>query len=215
MPKHSVIDATMRHCYKLDLIPKGLRVKNPLSYQSSPAAANICRQASAKLRNVALSLSYNKQRKLNETISNNDWKRNIHPQSQQEAVQHFFKEAYSSHLLHKRDWTSNANRNRYIDCFTDSVEQHLRDFLNEVNHLSGSKIDNLSSQERQALRELRSKENIVIKPVDKGGAIVLQNREDYISEEHRQLADNSFFFSAIFRPNIRSYEEASFSFAKL
>ncbi|KAJ8041279.1 hypothetical protein HOLleu_12053 [Holothuria leucospilota] len=97
-------------------------------------------------------------------------------------------------LLHKRDWTPNVNRNRYIDCFfTDSVEQHLRDFLNEVNHLSGSKIDNLSSQERQALRELRSKENIVIKPADKGGAIVLQNLEDYISEAHRQLADNSFY----------------------
>ncbi|KAJ8018472.1 hypothetical protein HOLleu_43522 [Holothuria leucospilota] len=96
-------------------------------------------------------------------------------------------------LLHKRDWTPNVNRNRYIDCFTDSVEQHLRDFLNEVNHLSGSKIDNLSSQERQALRELRSKEYIVIKPADKGAAIVLQNREDFISEAHRQLADNSFY----------------------
>ena len=35
--------------------------------------------------------------------------------------------------------------------------------------------------------------NVVIKPADKGGAIVIQNREDYVLEGKRQLSDPRFY----------------------
>ena len=35
--------------------------------------------------------------------------------------------------------------------------------------------------------------NVVIKPADKGGAIVIQNREDYVLERKCQLSDPRFY----------------------
>ena len=53
-----------------------------------------------------------------------------------------------------------------------------------------SSKDNLSHGERQALLDLRNNKSIVIKPADKGGAIVILNRTDYITEGERHLNDN-------------------------
>ena len=52
---------------------------------------------------------------------------------------------------------------------------------------------NTSKKERQALQHLKKNENIVIKPADKGGAIVIQNKEDYIKEGERQLANTTHY----------------------
>jgi hypothetical protein len=65
-------------------------------------------------------------------------------------------------------------------------------FLNDRT-LQTSTQQNLSYVERQALAELKKAHNIVIKPADKGSAVVIQNREDYITEGLRQLSDPSFY----------------------
>ena len=52
---------------------------------------------------------------------------------------------------------------------------------------------NISKEQRSAIKELYNNTNIVIKPADKGGAIVILNREDYIKEGIRQLSDNNFY----------------------
>ena len=46
---------------------------------------------------------------------------------------------------------------------------------------------NISVKERKAIKNLRQNNNIIIKPADKGGAIVILNKEDYIKEGERQL----------------------------
>jgi peptide-methionine (R)-S-oxide reductase len=51
----------------------------------------------------------------------------------------------------------------------------------------------LSLAEKQALKELSSNTEIVIKPADKGSAVVIQNRDDYITEGLRQLSDPKFY----------------------
>ena len=51
----------------------------------------------------------------------------------------------------------------------------------EVNHLKQC-TDNLMSSERIALRELRQHTDVVIKPVDKGSAVVVLSKEDYTNE---------------------------------
>jgi hypothetical protein len=48
-------------------------------------------------------------------------------------------------------------------------------------------IGNLSRLEKLALRSLSNDSNIVIKPADKGGAVVVMNRDLYVSEARRQL----------------------------
>ena len=52
---------------------------------------------------------------------------------------------------------------------------------------------NLTRGEQTALAELQRANSVVIKPADKGSAVVIQNREDYIQEGLRQLSDTNFY----------------------
>ena len=53
--------------------------------------------------------------------------------------------------------------------------------------------DNISSQERVAMRELARNPHLIIKQADKGGAVVLQDRDNYVKEGLRQLSDPNFY----------------------
>jgi hypothetical protein len=53
--------------------------------------------------------------------------------------------------------------------------------------------DNISKNERKALEELRINDEIVIRSADKGGAVCILNRIDYLKEGYRQLSDNRFY----------------------
>ena len=52
---------------------------------------------------------------------------------------------------------------------------------------------NISKEERTALNQLAKDSSIVIKPADKGGAVVIWDRDKYIKEGLRQLSDNNFY----------------------
>lgn len=52
---------------------------------------------------------------------------------------------------------------------------------------------NLSVKESKALNDLANDQSIVIKSADKGGAIVIMDRADYVEEANRQLQDASFY----------------------
>lgn len=52
---------------------------------------------------------------------------------------------------------------------------------------------NITKLERKALNELRENTDIIVKPADKGGAIVIQNISDYVVEAHRQLNNVDFY----------------------
>ena len=45
--------------------------------------------------------------------------------------------------------------------------------------------DNLNFQDKVAIRELKNNTDLVIKPADKGSAIVIMDREDYIFEAEK------------------------------
>lgn len=53
--------------------------------------------------------------------------------------------------------------------------------------------NNLSKAEREALVDLGKDIKVVVRPADKGGAIVLQNIVDYNYEIERQLCDQTFY----------------------
>jgi hypothetical protein len=52
---------------------------------------------------------------------------------------------------------------------------------------------NTSTIERQAIRDLKSQHEIVIKPADKGSAVVIMNRANYIQEGYRQLNNTQYY----------------------
>ena len=67
----------------------------------------------------------------------------------------------------------------------------------ELDHLKRSlgslelrkTTDNLDGEERTAIKTLKQNKNIIIKPTDKGAAIVIMIKTDYVGEAERQLAN--------------------------
>lgn len=52
---------------------------------------------------------------------------------------------------------------------------------------------NLNPEEVKALKELKNNKSIVIKPADKGSAVVIMDREQYLWEGYRQLNDKTYY----------------------
>ena len=53
--------------------------------------------------------------------------------------------------------------------------------------------DNLPREERSALKHLRQYTDIIIKPADKGSAVVVLSKQDYIKESNRPLSKSVYY----------------------
>lgn len=60
----------------------------------------------------------------------------------------------------------------------DLIKKDLKIFKHNYNSLG--EIQNLKTEEMHALGELKKLKHIVIKPADKGSAVVIVDREQYI-----------------------------------
>ena len=58
---------------------------------------------------------------------------------------------------------------------------------------AGSNFSNLSVAEQEALRTIKSDNYIVIKGADKGSAVVVWDKEDYLLEAESQLSDTEVY----------------------
>ena len=79
-----------------------------------------------------------------------------------------------------------------------SLETYIKKIRTGVEHnLNSSQVkrhkDNLLSKERIPLNNLRQRTDIIIKPTDKGSAVVVLSKEDYIKEANRQLIDQTYY----------------------
>ena len=52
---------------------------------------------------------------------------------------------------------------------------------------------NLNKEEYQSIKSLKNNPDIIIKPADKGSAIAILNKDNYIAEGERQLQDEQFY----------------------
>ena len=52
---------------------------------------------------------------------------------------------------------------------------------------------NITKTDAKCISDLATDTDIVIKKADKGGAVVIQNQEDYVREGERQLSDGKFY----------------------
>ena len=65
-----------------------------------------------------------------------------------------------------------------------------------VHNLSSTTIklhNNLSSSQRMALHDLKGSNDIVIKPADRGGSIVIMDKDNYTKETCAQHHDGRFY----------------------
>ena len=94
--------------------------------------------------------------------------------------------------LNKRDRQVYYRQSRepYLNSYVTKLRQDIRERL-AYNHRF--QRDNLNKRERVALKRLRNNKDIIIKPADKGGATVILNTGDYITEAMRQLSNEEYY----------------------
>ena len=70
---------------------------------------------------------------------------------------------------------------------------HANETAMSLHRESRRPKDNITKDERRALKELKNLNNIVIKAADKGAAVVVMNLRDYVKEALRQLVDTNYY----------------------
>lgn len=79
-----------------------------------------------------------------------------------------------------------------VEVFVKKVDEDIKSFVDDkvkIDHIP----NNLNLSERAALSSLSVRQDIVIKPADKGGAIVIIDNEKYEAEVWRQLSDTTTY----------------------
>ena len=111
---------------------------------------------------------------------------------------HFFEEN-SEPLDSNEDQGSSHQKFRPISTFNPRGPTCLETFITN-NYEATSKLpsvkhrrQNLSIEEKQAIKNLSSNRAIVIKLADKGSGVVIMNTQDYVREAQRQLSDTNFY----------------------
>ena len=100
-----------------------------------------------------------------------------------------------------------TGRNNAIDEFCSSIK-------NSANHLPSDKIikSNLNPPMRKAVQQLRKlvfERKIRISRADKGGAVVIQNTDDYIREADRQLNNPTHYSKLKTDPTVKTAKESN------
>ena len=80
------------------------------------------------------------------------------------------------------------NRSKGLLSFIDNLTNDIKHELSRKQFWS-----NLSDAQRSALHGLATDEAIIIKPADKGGKLVIINRDDYEKECLSQLENTDFY----------------------
>ena len=91
--------------------------------------------------------------------------------------------------LKKRDSTFTPREGQFeaVDKFIDKCRKDIA-----VAVLSGPARSNLNDNEEKALKRLIQRKDIVIKPADKGGAVVVWRKDLYLKEADQQLSNKHF-----------------------
>ena len=80
------------------------------------------------------------------------------------------------------------NKDVAIELYLSSLEEKLTKV-----EVPKDKFNNLTNSEQKALYDLKNDKSIVIKSADKGLAVVIWDREDYIKETEKQLGDEEVY----------------------
>ena len=91
------------------------------------------------------------------------------------------------------NWTAPPGGNDNLDSYIHKIEKELDVLVHDLNTSKVKLHDNLSSNQRRALYDMKRNNDIVIKPADKGGSIVIMNKDNYMQETCTQLHDGRFY----------------------
>lgn len=89
----------------------------------------------------------------------------------------------------KSDFNPKEGQLPVLDYYIEKCEREI----NRLHLGQPHRKSNISSEEERALKALHNNSDIVIKPADKGGAIVVWRKDLYLTEAQRQLSDNNTY----------------------
>lgn len=95
---------------------------------------------------------------------------------------------YSKYQRKTSDWTpltSPAGVEHFIERCREEVK------LISLN--TRPKKSNFTPEEQKALKNIKQREDVIVKPADKGGAVVAWRKDLYVAEADRQLSDTVFY----------------------
>ena len=93
-------------------------------------------------------------------------------------------------VRNKSKWNPGANRNPTLDNCIDFLTKAATNPTHEQNK---DTKHNISLAEKQALEELHNNQDIIIKQADKGGAVIIMNKDFYASKITEMLNNNTTY----------------------
>ena len=100
------------------------------------------------------------------------------------------------------------NNDAIIETYLSCLEERLLDI-----EIPSKRFNNLTKSERNAMYSLKDDKSIIIKGADKGAALIVRDREDYLKEARKELEDKEVYLevpndsSALVRTIIKSLEK--------
>ncbi|KAJ8022711.1 hypothetical protein HOLleu_37688 [Holothuria leucospilota] len=89
----------------------------------------------------------------------------------------------------RSSWTPKSGENNILDSVIESINKDVDRLLPPKR----TTLSNLSPEEREALLSLKRNKNLIIKPADKGGAVVVWQKDLYVAEADKQLSDQTAY----------------------
>uniref|UniRef100_A0A803JSK4 Reverse transcriptase domain-containing protein n=1 Tax=Xenopus tropicalis TaxID=8364 RepID=A0A803JSK4_XENTR len=93
-------------------------------------------------------------------------------------------------LKKKSDFIPKQDKGKGIEAYEKLIMQDLEEMVKKNNK---KKRNNCSKEEYEALKSLERNTEIIIKPADKGGGIVIMDKEKYVAECERLLSDKETY----------------------
>lgn len=92
-------------------------------------------------------------------------------------------------------FTSSSNWEPNINAISSEIKHLINEDIKAFRNfkIKADQKQNITREERAALNNLASNANIIIKSADKGGRIVIQDKDNYLKEAHRQLNDTAYY----------------------
>ena len=84
-------------------------------------------------------------------------------------------------------WTPTFSLPKHLNCFLVNFETKIREIDNKGTR------SNITKKEKAAIKSLQENKGIIIRQADKGGAVVLWGRREYLNEAYRQLTNRAHY----------------------
>lgn len=108
-------------------------------------------------------------------------------------LREFFHDHKPSHITFpgssQKSWSPPEQRDKHLEMYISAVQKDIIAAFSKLRPFR----NNLTTEERKSLEYLSRRSDVVIKPADKGGALVILDKADYLKEGFRQLKDKKFY----------------------